>query len=58
MNVATIRKALAAAVAAAGTAVVTAAQDGTVTTAEWLTVLGAAVVAGYGVYRIPNAPAE
>lgn len=52
---ATIRKALVAAVGAASTAVVTAAQDGAVTGAEWLTVAAAAVVAGYAVYRVPNA---
>jgi len=50
-----VAKALTALVAGASAAVVTAAQDGTVTGYEWLTVLAAAVVAGYAVYRVPNA---
>lgn len=55
---ATIRKALVAAVGAASAAVVPAAQDGVVTGAEWLTVIAATLVAGYAVYRVPNAKAE
>jgi hypothetical protein len=54
---ATIAKALTAGLAGASAAAVTAAQDGTVTGAEWVTILAAAVVAGYAVYRVPNAEA-
>lgn len=52
-----VRKALMAAATAAGAAVVTAAQDGAVTSAEWVTVAVAAVVAGLAVWRVPNAGA-
>ena len=38
--------------------IVTAAQDGAITGAEWLTVAVAAAAAGYAVYRVPNAPAD
>ena len=58
MSLASIAKALTAAVAGASAAVVSAATDGSVTGAEWVTVFAAAVVAGYAVYRVPNVPAE
>jgi hypothetical protein len=51
------RKALLAAFAAASAAFATAAQDGQVTGVEWGTVAGAAIVAGYAVWRVPNRPA-
>lgn len=50
-----MRKALAAAVAAGVAAFTAAATDGQVTTLEWATVGAAALLAGYAVWRIPNA---
>ena len=50
-----VRKAVAGGFAAATAAVVTAAQDGTITSAEWVTVVIAALAAGYTVWQIPNA---
>lgn len=52
-----VRKALVAGFAGATTAIVTAAQDGAITGAEWLTVAVAAAAAGYAVYKVRNAPA-
>lgn len=56
-GLARVAKALTAAAAAASAAAVTAAQDSTVTQLEWLTILGAAVLAGYATWQIPNRPA-
>lgn len=53
-----VRKAVAGGFTAATAAIVTAAQDGTITAAEWLTVALAAVAGGWAVYRVPNAPAD
>jgi hypothetical protein len=50
-------KAVVAALTAASAAAVTAAQDGQVTALEWVTIAGAAVVAGAAVYRVRNVPA-
>jgi uncharacterized NAD-dependent epimerase/dehydratase family protein len=52
-----IRKALAAAIAA-GAAALTAgvAQPGGLTTQSWEIVIGAVLLAGLGVFFIPNAP--
>jgi len=51
-----VRKALTGALAGAVAAIAAAAPDG-VTGTEWLTIAIAAVVAGYAVWQIPNAPA-
>jgi hypothetical protein len=56
VNLATIRKAIAAAVTGAAAAIATAAPDG-ITTQEWITIAIAAAVAGYTVWQIPNATA-
>jgi|WetSurSiteA1Bulk_404760.scaffolds.fasta_scaffold77270_2 hypothetical protein len=52
-----IRKALMAAVTAAFAAGATALPDG-ITVQEWATIAIAAVVAGYAVWQVPNAPAS
>lgn len=57
MNLATIRKALVAAVAAAAAAGVTAYPDG-FTSTEIATIVGAAIVAGFAVFQIPNKPKD
>jgi hypothetical protein len=57
MNLSTIRKALLASFLAALAAVVTAYPDG-FTDQEMATVVGAAVAAGYGVWKIKNEPEE
>lgn len=51
-----VAKALTAAASAASAAAVTATQDGTVTQLEWLTILGAGLVAGWAVYAVRNRP--
>ena len=51
-----VAKAITAAVLAAVGAATTALQDGQVTWAEGGVIFGAAVVAGYGVWRVPNTP--
>lgn len=50
-----VRKALVGTLSAATSAIVVAAQDGAITTAEWVTVALAAVAAGYAVWQVPNA---
>ena len=50
-------KAVTGALAAASASAVTAAQDGNITTAEWLTIVGAFVVAFAAVYRVRNVQA-
>jgi hypothetical protein len=57
MKLATIRKALAGGVAAGLAAAVTAVPDG-FTTAEYVTIVVAALVAGLAVFQIPNKPKE
>ena len=57
MQLSTIRKALAAAAAAAVAAAIPAYPGG-FTDAEIATILGAALVAGLGVWRIPNRPQD
>lgn len=52
-----VAKAITAALAAASAAAVASAQDGTVTNAEWLTIVVALAAAGYATWKIPNAPA-
>lgn len=52
----TYTKAIAAAVVAAGTAAVTALQDGVVQPIEWATIAGAFLVALGAVWAIPNVP--
>jgi hypothetical protein len=53
-----VAKAISAAVLALGAALSVAIQDGGVTTAEWINIAVATVVAGVGVWAIPNrAPA-
>ena len=56
MSWAKIRKALVAAGAGAIAAGGTALEDGVITSGEWWTILGAALVAGWAVWRVPNAP--
>ena len=51
----TVAKAIVAAVTAGAAAVGTAAADGEITGNEWWVVLGAVLVAGFGVWRVPNA---
>jgi hypothetical protein len=53
--VARVAKALTAAVGAAGAAAVTAAQDGEVTAADWVTILVALVTVGVATWGVPNA---
>jgi hypothetical protein len=57
MNVAKVRKALLAALAAGIAAGVTAWPDG-ISTEEVGIIVAAVVVAGYGVFKIKNAPKE
>ena len=51
-----VAKAITAAVLAAIGAATTALADGEITWAEGGVIVGAAVVAGYGVWRVPNTP--
>jgi hypothetical protein len=55
MTLASIRKALTAAVAAAAAAAATAYPDG-FTDVEVAAIIGAAIVAGLAVFQIPNKP--
>jgi hypothetical protein len=57
-KVSTFRKAVAAALAGALTAVTDGLLDGGVAEINWVVVAGAALVAGFGVFRIKNKPAE
>jgi hypothetical protein len=57
MKLSTIRKALLAGAAAALAAGATAFPDG-FTDKELAAIAGAAIIAGYGVFRIPNADAD
>lgn len=50
-----IRKALFAALAAGGAALGTAAADGNISMGDWGIILGAVVLAGVGVFWVPNA---
>jgi hypothetical protein len=52
-KLARIGKALVAGLGAAGAAAVTAGQDGTITTTEWLTIAGAALAVGLATWRTP-----
>lgn len=49
-------KAIAAAVAAGFTAAITALADGHITGVEWTLIAGAVLVAGGGVFAVPNIP--
>ena len=53
-----ITKAIAAAVGAFGTGLVSAATAGDVTTNAWLVILGGTLIAGAATYQLPNADAE
>lgn len=57
MKLSTVRKALAAAFAAGLAALTQAAVKGAVSSQDWYVIVGAALVAGTGVFLIPNAPA-
>lgn len=57
MKLATIRKALTGALAAAIAAAVAAYPDG-FTSQEIATIVGAAIVAGFAVFQIPNKPKD
>jgi hypothetical protein len=54
--IARVRKALVAALGAAGAALLQAGQDGTLDRGDAVTALIAAVVVGFGAWAIPNAP--
>lgn len=54
MKLSKVWKAVVAGVVAGGGALGTAAQDGTITSAEGLTIGGAILVAVYAVWRVPN----
>jgi len=54
--IARIRKALVAALGAAGAALMQAGQDGTLDRGDAVTALVAAAVVGLGAWAIPNAP--
>ena len=56
MTMAHVRKALAAAFGAASGAIIVAAQDGQLTTADWVTIAVAAIATGYLTWQIPNRP--
>lgn len=58
MKLSRVWKAVVAALVAGVGALGTAAEDGTVTGAEGLTVLGAIVVAGWATWRVPNKQAR
>jgi hypothetical protein len=51
-----VRKALVAGLGAAVTAIVAAAQDGSLDTGDWITVALAGVAVGYATWQIPNKP--
>lgn len=51
-----VRKALVAALVAGGAVLPQAAEDGNVSRLELLNLLGAALVAGYAVYKVSNEP--
>jgi hypothetical protein len=51
-----IKKAIAAALVAAGALLPQVLEDGNVSSLEVLNLFGAALVAGYAVYQIKNAP--
>lgn len=51
-----VRKAVGAAVLAAATALVTASQKGPIGTPDYIAAVVAALIAGVGVFLIPNAP--
>lgn len=54
--IARIRKALTAAVTAAAGAVGTAWADGVLTDKEWIGIVAVALVAGWAVWKVRNAP--
>jgi hypothetical protein len=49
-----IAKAIAGAITAAGTGIITAASDGGIVLNEWWTILGGTLVAGAAVWYVPN----
>jgi hypothetical protein len=49
-----VAKAITAAIVAGAGAVATAYGDGTINTNEWISIAAAFVVAGVGVYYVPN----
>jgi hypothetical protein len=55
-GIAQVRKAIAAAVIAAAGVIVTASQKGSVGTPDYIAAAVAALIAGVGVFLIPNAP--
>ncbi len=58
MYLAQIAKAIAGLVTAFGTGLITAAQDGGITSGEWYAIVGGALVAGAAVWTIPNKAPE
>jgi hypothetical protein len=54
----TVAKAISAGALAFAAALSVASQDATITTAEWVNIAIAAVVAAVGVWAIPNQPSE
>ncbi len=54
--IARIRKALLAAIGAAGTGLGVALEDGAISQAEIAWMIGLGIVAGLTVWRVPNAP--
>lgn len=54
MTITPYRKAVAAAIVAFGGALATASIDGGVSAGEWFGIVAAALVAGGGVYAVPN----
>ena len=51
-----VAKAIASAVSAFGTGLITAASDGGVAANEWYVIIGGTLVAGAAVFAIPNQP--
>lgn len=58
IGIAQVRKAIAAAVLAAAAVLVSAQQKGSVGQSDYIAAFVAALVAGVGVFFIPNAPAK
>jgi hypothetical protein len=51
-----VAKAIAGAVTALGTGIITAASEGGIVTNEWWVILGGTLVAGAAVWIVPNQP--
>ena len=56
--IAKVAKAIAGAVTAFGTGLITAATDGGISSSEWWVIIGGTLVGGAAVWTVPNKPSE